>query len=586
METAIFSGNTQRQFVASSRKTWPLRWPQRGLVGLALLASVACTGTAAASATIDKEANQPNPVAVQAPTQADEARMRLDAEAALANEGVASQERVGDQMLARGLNPADPVARNAYLAEAAASRVDSPTGSPGLYMLDPSWGTAGIAADRYAGPPAGTYRGIKAAALPNGDIVVAGQLSLGGGITQLGLTRRGAHGQRIPWPGAQAPYGQYNDEYLIYPSTDASKPPIYKVLDIKVSHNRIYVLVTGHLSSPDTYAPNVVIFNMDGSFGGYFFAYSDGNNEVNDAVAMDISYGDGSLIVLGRHSLGNTGGFWTARWTLNSGGGLDDATFGDFPEPAGNGNTEPADIAFRRVGSILYLAPKYYVLYSKTFSGDDHDPCLLLSSYSNVPDTDFGSSGVRCKPFDQPDSTLRDQAVALTTNGFGDPLNPHEGVQVLVSVARSNRDGIGIWQLLDRVDHPVFGAGGLGGGRVVFGGCASSAGCGVLGLSHTPTDLVLSGNYDLVSGYNYSTLFSDSLPFLAKVQGNSGDVEQLTSFGVGYADGYFNSLVPRSNSYVVGIGEAIDDSLPASARTQIMVGLTTINDTIFANGFD
>ena len=42
----------------------------------------------------------------------------------------------------------------------------------------------------------------------------------------------------------------------------------------------------------------------------------------------------------------------------------------------------------------------------------------------------------------------------------------------------------------------------------------------------------------------------------------------------------------RSDSYVVGIGEAIDDSIPNSdARTQIMIGLTAIGDRIFADGF-
>ncbi len=581
METEMLSRTTQRQIVAPSIATLPLRWSQRGVLVLGLLASVAGTGVAVAAATVDK-AYLPDPAAVQLPTQADEARMRLDAEAAMANEGVASQERIDDQILALGLNPADPVARNAFLAEAEASRVDSPTGSPGQYVLDPSWGVGGIASDRYAGPNGGTYRGIKAAALPNGDIIVAGQVDFGNDITQLGLTRRGAHGQRIPWPGAQAPYGQFSNQYLIYPNTDATKPPIYKVLDIKVSHNRIYVLVTGHLSSPDTYAPNIVVFNMDGSFGGWLFAYSDAGSSTNDAVAMDIADGDGSLIVLGRHSLGSTGGFWTVRWTLNSGGGLDNAVFGDFPTPGGSSLTEPADIAFRRVGgNLVYVQPKYYVLYSKTYTAPDQDPCLLALSYSNVPDATFGSSGVRCKPFDNGGS-WRDHAVALTTNGFGTPFDPHEGVQVLVSVARDYRDGIGMWELMDRVDHPVFGAGGLGGGRIVFGGCQNDG--GFCDLVNTPTDLVNSGSYVMVSGYDYSSTFGNSLPTLAKVHGHTGVVEQLMSYGIGYADGYFNSLVPRSDNYVVGIGEAIDDSIPGG-RTQIMVGLTTINDRIFADGF-
>src|SRR5690606_29019455 len=120
-------------------------------------------------------------------------------------------------------------------------------------------------------------------------------------------------------------------------------PPIYKVHDVEVLGDNIYVLVTGKLTTPDTYAANVLRFKANGSSAGWWFAYSDPNNNVNDAVAMDI-YSD-RLVVLGRHSLSVTGGFWTAKWTLDSGGGLTNVTFADFPAPGGYDRSEPVDIA-------------------------------------------------------------------------------------------------------------------------------------------------------------------------------------------------------------------------------------------------
>jgi hypothetical protein len=366
------------------------------------------------------------------------------------------------------------------------------------------------------------------------------------------------------------------------------------VHDVKVSGDNIYVLVTGHLTAPNTYAPNVLRFNVNGSGPGWWFAYGDSGNPVNDAVAMDVH--NGKLVVLGRHSLGVTGGFWTVKWNVGADGSLSDATFGDFPAPGGSDRSEPVDIAFRRIGSLIVIGgnPGYYVLFSKKWSADsaneDFDPCLLSVTGSNQPDETFFTGGVRCKAFDQAESTLKDKAVALTTNGWGLIGDTHEGVQVVASVARSSYDGIGMWELVDRADHTVFGAGGLGQGRIVFGGCGAGnigEGCSALVIlrgSHTPTDLAISGDYMLVSGYKTGSLGESSM--LAQVHGHTGEVRQVGTFVSGYSGGRFNSLVVRDTAHVIGIGQAIDNSVATpSARTQIMTGLTN-DDTIFKNGFD
>lgn len=581
----------------TSPATTTTRTLRRSTVLPALLALAA--SSAAIAMDVQDKAYEPTPASVHPPTQAEEAamRQRLD-DADVLGAGNAPIEREAyEAMVALGFNPDDPVARAAFLAVSQASPDGIEAVNAGEYMLDAAWGDGGLAPDRYAGSDEGVYRGIKAARLSNGDVVVVGEVTFPGGAKQVGITRRGPNGARIAWPNVDAQYSHFGSQYILYPNGNTGVPSVYSVHDVKAHGSDIYVLVTGHLTDPDTYAPNVLRFGADGSGPGWWFAYDDGGSSVNDAVAMDI-YND-KLVVLGRHSLGVTGGFWTVKWDIESGGGLANATFGDFPAPGGYDRSEPVDIAFRRIGSLVVIGgnPGYYVLFSRKWSADaaneDFDPCLLSATGANEPDASFAApSGVRCKAFDQTDSTRKDKAVALTTNGWGGiGSDAHEGIQVLASVARSVRDGIGMWELVDRADHTVFGAGGLGQGRVVFGGCGPDGGQGcspdiIFRASHTPTDLAISGDYMLVSGYRTSTLAGES-SLLGKVHGHFGTIEQLASFVDGYTGaGRFNSLVVRDDAHVVGIGEAVDSTIATtSARTQIMTGLTS-DDSIFEDGFD
>jgi hypothetical protein len=220
----------------------------------------------------------------------------------------------------------------------------------------------------------------------------------------------------------------------------------------------------------------------------------------------------------------------------------------------------------------------------------------------HTPDATFGSGGTRCKPFDEDQSNKTDEAIALTTNAWGLPPNSHQGIQVLARISRSVHSGIGIWELLDGNDHPNFGA--LGGdagshargqGRVVFGGCGPGSdgeGCAFLGVSatHTGNDLLNVGDDMVVAGFRYGNTFGSSTSInsslIARVHGDSGALDQFTTFPSGYSEGWFYSLVARNTRDVIGIGAAIDNSIATSgARTQIMTGLTS-DDTIFKNGFD
>lgn len=576
----------------------------------ALLMALAIAGSAGAQ---EDKPYLPTPASQRAPTAAEEAAMRhrLDQEAMAerTQAGLSSAEREYQGMLALGLNPNDPVALNAYRAEIE-SNPDAVTASDD-FVLNTTWGNGGLNEDRYASSDAGTYRGIKAARLSTGELVVIGEVQTSpSSPRQLGLTKRKTDGSRATWTGVDPRYSQYGGQYLIYPSSNAAAPPVYRVHDVRVSNDKIYVLVTGHLASPNIYAPNVLCFNANGSACGWWFAYSNDSSATNDAVAMDI-YGD-YLVVLGRHSFSPSGGFWTAKWKINGGGGLDDLAVTGFPTPGGYDRSQPADIAFRRLGLLSPLgSPSYYVLFSKKWSADasneDVDPCLFAVKSDNSPDTSFGSAGGSlCATFDEPESTRKDRAVALSTNGWttfsGGTLVSHEGVQVVVNVARKTKDGIGVWELLDRVNHPRFGATGgpagvhaRGAGRVVFGGCGASEGEGCFNpirgsALHVAMDIAAIGTDMGVVGYRYGGGLIGSgdreSTMLVSVQGDSGEVRQFSTFPSGLSEGRFNSLVLRSSHDIIGIGEAIDSSISsADARTQIMTGLTN-DSSIFKNGFD
>lgn len=528
----------------------------------------------------------------------------------LHRDGQSSADRERAEMAALGLNADDPIAIAAYRAEVDAD--PNAVMAAGDFVLNTAWGSAGLYGERYTSSNNGTYKGIKAAKLSTDETVVIGQVQFSaGGTKQLGITKRAANGDRVVWSGVSSDYGHSSKQYIIYPNAVSTLPPIYSIHDVKVVGSRFYVLVTGRLTTPAIYAPNVLCFNNDGSTCGWWFAYPN-TAFVNDAVAMDVY--QGKLVVLGRHGADESGGFWTATWSMNLGNGsLSALNVTDFPTPGGYTATWPADVAFRRSASGV---ADYYVLYNwRVFpsipSDTNVNPCLFAVKFNGTPDTSFGTNGLRCTYFDEPGSTSRDIGVALTTNAWGSVGDSHEGIEVLVDVAQKTDPGIGMWELLDRVNHPRFGAvsgaagsHGRGGGRIVFGGCGQNSVGGSIGEGcfnalrgsalHKGLDLAIVGSDMVVAGYRYGSGYVGTTArkystSIARVLGDSGEVLQFTTFSSGYSEGQFNSLVARNDHDVIGIGEAIDSAIAAStARTQIMTGLTnaSVDDTIFKNGFD
>ncbi len=592
---------------AQPRQADPLQKSRRGLAMIALLGLCATCITAPAHAgDIERPRTLAHALLSPAGEQAMRERQQQQEWDTLARDGLSSAERERAEMAALGYSVDDPMALAAYRAEVDVDP-DAVTAA-GDFVLNTAWGSGGLYGERYASSSSGTYRGIKAARLSTGETVVVGLVQFSpDGTRQLGISKRAANGDRVIWSGVSSDFGHFNQQYIIYPNAVSTLPPIYSVHDVKVVGSRFYVLVTGKLTTPNIYAPNVLCFNNDGSTCGWWFAYPS-TAFINDAVAMDVY--QGKLVVLGRHGADESGGFWTATWSIDLGNGsLGALNVTDFPTPGGYTVTWPADIAFRRSASGL---ADYYVLYNwRVFpsipSDTNINPCLFAIKFDGTPDTTFGTNGLRCTYFDEPGSTSRDIGVALTTNAWSSGGDAHEGIQVLVDVARATDPGIGMWELLDRVNHPRFGATsgaagshGRNGGRNVFGGCGQGSvgeGCynAITGSAlHKGMDLAIVGSDMVVAGHRHGNGFLGSnarkySPLIARVQGDSGEVLQFTTVTSGYSEGQFNSLVARNEHDVIGIGEAIDSAVATStARTQIMTGLTNaaIDDTIFEDGFE
>lgn len=536
--------------------------------------------------------------------------LALGVRAATANEAILSTAPLNTDaasagehaaVAALGFNPDDPISIAAYREDVAQS---SPYASlaAGDFHLDASWGINGVAGDRFAGPDEGFYSGVKAAKLPNGNIVVVSNVHFGDGNLYFGLTQLDSTGHRVAWANPNPSYASYSNQYIIYPKGNAALPQVNNVSDIKVYGNHIYVLATGIYGSGASLAfkPNIIRFNLDGSDAGWWYVSVDGPSDY--ARAMDIEAN--RLVVLA--SL-NSIGFWTALYDLDSGGGLTNLRIAQFPSPPPldyftTNNTYPVDVAFRRIGGNLAVVPSsYYVLFRHAFTNGEVNSCLLAVNLDGTLDTGFpamvggygtASGGGYCKSFHEPDvSPPKSYPVALTTNGWSDGNGNHEGIQVLASVARASQPGAGMWEFLDRSDHPTFGTNGI----IVFGGCGHDSGGNDVGAGcayspntlFRPTDLEYSGYDEIVSGSVTSTAFGQ-MPFVFRIQGGNGNVEQKTSFTSGYSGGgQFNSILARDANHLVAIGEARDISVSnAGARTQITVGMTNLDDVIFQDGFD
>jgi hypothetical protein len=565
--------------------------PLRYVGGLLALVALSMTGSGSVIAQQRSGVTVQSAAVVSKPVDVQTARLLSEAERdgfGANGANVAAPDEVG--LLDQELAPQEAAGMWSDLLAVDDQQSGGPTATG--YELHRKWGVNGLRDDRFAGANSGVYRARAAARLANGQVVVVGDIQLSsGGPRELGVVKYDSRGQRVAWSNASATYGLFSNQYLRFPGSDPwAGATVYAVNDVRVRGANIYALVTKRL--PDNrYVPGIVRFLDDGTYlGGAEFAPDGGVNR--DAVAMDIDRSGGHMIVLGRRSISTTpdGGFWTARLTIDTNGGL---TLGAITTFQAGQRHLPADVAFERFGtSIVFPAPtSYYVAYSRnlgTTSESDHDPCIANIGSNNALDTGFGSGGVQCLPFDLGGNNV-DLAVALYNRGWGAIGDNNEALYLVASVERAVTNGVGIVNLTNGMPDGNFGPQ----GERVYGGCSvnnfsGGAGCGVQYLdgvsrTHLPTAVYSSADLNGVFVAGASATAGTSRPMMMDIDASDGTLRTLQSFS-SVSGSRFTSLVRRNGTGEFTMAGWGADAEGAANPYFLSAHLVKRNDLIFYDG--
>lgn len=498
-----------------------------------------------------------------------------------------------------GMDPDDPINLTAARLEHGLW-TDTVMGGDRAAVVDERYGVNGWGPDQMASASTGTYRTVAAAPLNNGLMVEVNYVNTGTGNANIAIVKRNSRGIRVPWSNVENTFSHHNGQYILYPRNP--NLIVDSVHDISVHNNRIYVLLTERYRHTDNVVrvrPHLAIFRDDGSWVGHRSFCGNCNSTIQPGVAMDISSSasGANLVILGRHSTSDfSGGFWTARMSIDAVGNLGAESIANFPQFNGHSRWVPVDIAFRGRTGILNPSA-YYVLMNQTYGESTNvDPCLLAVGSNNAPDTGFAAGGIRCMPFNQPGSSNRDVGVAIKTRGTAS-TPAVEDVWVLVDVARASRSGFGMWKLRNQENDTGFGNMSLG--RSLYGGCGSAnngEGCPAPGpiatmpaKTHVPTGLYQISNSLAISGYvdgGPSQFLGGGIrPFFSQQHILSGDLILLGDHPSPYGTAHFLNVTARAGNDFLAVGWTRWPNVTSTAQTALSTRLLRDPDRIFYNGF-
>lgn len=485
--------------------------------------------------------------------------------------------------------------------------LDLPASEPELpngandFVYDPMFAVNGVSVDRFAGTSNAAYEGQKLLRLANGDVVVAGMIPAGSGDQQLGIVRYSPSGRRVTWPSISAPYGHNANQYITYPNGAANSPKITNVAAIAQRNGIIYVLVDDkYVDGLEKYRAAIVAFADTGRFVGWWFIHPD-NDVYNNARDMAIS--GSRLTLLGGNSAGGWWTkFWTARFDINSDGGLSfDSSFGGNGAPVFTLSTAAGGCSSAQIGGFcpitgialdyakgltVPVSPKFYVNFTKRYNNTgDHDPCVARFNNNGTLDTTFGTNGVTCVAFDNGGNN-EDRAVGMHTDyhltGTFPNVSWAEDIYLVASVARAFSNGVGVARLNS--------SGGLvsefgTGGKIVFGGCGS--GCSVNLGPTVPRAITRSGANLGVAGYWDPSLVDD--PQLAVINATNGSFLSSRVMGIASGDAIFGDIIAGPNGGFVTAGWAKDDNVGTWQKMYFTARILPegfVNDTIFRYGHE
>lgn len=520
-------------------------------------------------------------------------------------------------------DPVDPAASTAPEVQIA-----------GGYRLDQGFNGGAFFLDRFAGPNSANYRGRKLARMSNGDMVVVGlvpaynQADPPDGQSHIGLVRYDAAGQRVAWT-FPSPYGNFGNQYLIYPGSNLGgqlTPRFTAIKDVKTIGDRIYVMVD-HTPDGESRDVQLLIFSdangESGRFLGHFTLFTSPFNEDGAEMvlfssnviggapyrllaAATVFGGSGNYIRLSRFNVGGvttfegdstfgTDGTSIAFLSQNSGACSSAvATAGACPLIA-----RSLAVGFRGFagsGPIYVGAERQYSATSGT--SNDWDAAVVKFSSSGDLDTSFGSgsgagagNGFAFVQFDRGTKEDRNRGIAVRTLGFGIPASPYrDEIYVVASAAQACSAGIGVGKL-DEGGHYVtaFGTN----GKLRFGGWDDpndGQACAVYNAA-TPFAVARDGTTLAIAGQDDAEVGLDFIPSaaVAFVDTDSGALAQRFTSAITPpwatfpSSGALYGIVANGGGRFSVTGDARDSS---SANTLMYATARIGNDLIFRDGFD
>ncbi|MFC4819802.1 hypothetical protein [Dokdonella ginsengisoli] len=505
----------------------------------------------------------------------------------------------------------------------------------GGYGLDPGFNGGAFFLDRFAGSSSANYRGRKLARLSNGDVVAVGlvpaynQPDPPDGQFHIGLVRYDASGQRVAWTFSSSPYGNFGNQYLIYPGSNLGgqlTPRFTAVKDVKTIGDRIYVMVD-HTPDGESRDVQLLIFSdvagETGRFLGHFTLFTSPFNEDGAEMALFSSAtlggapykllaaatvygGSGNYIRLSRFNVGGITPFegdstfgtdgTSIAFLFQTSGGCSSAvaTAGACPLIA-----RSLAIGFRGFtgsGPIYVGAERQYA--ATTATSNDWDAAVVKFSSSGDLDASFGSgtgagsgNGFAFVQFDRGTKEDRNRGIAVRTLGLGIPAAPYnDEIYVVASAAQACASGTGVGKL-DQDGHYVttFGTG----GKLRFGGWddpGDAQACAVYGAA-APFAVARDGATLAIAGQDDAEVGPDFIPAasVAFVDTDAGSLLQRFATAVRPPGATFPSssalygIVASGNGSFSVTGDVRD---PGTGNTLMFATARIGRDVIFANGFD
>ncbi len=501
------------------------------------------------------------------------------------------------------------------------------------YGLDPGFNNGSFFLDRFAGPSSANYRGRKLARLPNGDVVVVGlvppynQPDQPDGHFNIGLVRYNSAGQRLAWPW-NSPYGNFGNQYLIYPGSQTSgqlTPRFTDVKDVKAIGNRLYVMAD-HTPAGASRDVQLLIFSTDDAEGGRFFGHFDlftsPFNEDGGALAVLSStiVGGSDKLLAAATVFGGSGNYISLK-RFNIGGAPTfegDTTFGSsgtsiafLRQDAGGCTTFVATAGacpvivrslatgfrgFTGYGPIYVGAERQYS--PTTGTSNDWDAAIVKFSSNGVLQSDFGAGtgaggggGFAFVQFDRGTKEDRNRGIAVRTLGLGIRTSPyHDEIYAVASVAQACSAGTGVGKL-DDDGHYVTSFG--SDGKIRFGGWDDPNDAQACAVYHAtaPYAVARDGATLAIAGQGDADLGFDFMPSAAVsfIDADTGNLAQRFTSAIKPPWATFASSSALYGIVANGDGSfsVTGDARDGSTGDTLMFATARIGrDLIFANGFD